>query len=76
LNSVDIETVATPNPSELDLKVTVKEKPTGMLSAGAGYSSLDKLFLSGTIQERNLWQGYNLAFRGTFSGRSTSTTSA
>lgn len=69
---VDIETVATENPSELDLKVTVKEKPTGMISAGAGYSSLDKLFFSGTIQERNLFgTAYSLAFRGTFSGRST-----
>ncbi len=69
---VDIETVATENPSELDLRVTVKEKPTGMISAGAGYSSLDNLFFSGTIQERNLFgKGYTLAFRGTFSGRST-----
>ncbi|GAB6060422.1 outer membrane protein assembly factor BamA [Desulfonatronum parangueonense] len=69
---VDIETLATPNPSELDLKVTVKEKPTGMLSAGAGYSSLDRLFFSATVQERNLLgRAYNLAFRGTFSGRST-----
>lgn len=69
---VDIETVATENPSELDLKVTVKEKPTGMISAGAGYSSLDKIFFTGMIQERNLFgRGYALAFRGTFSGRST-----
>lgn len=69
---VDIETMATENPSELDLKVTVKEKPTGMVSAGAGYSTLDQLFFTGTIQERNLFgRGYNLAFRGTFSGRST-----
>lgn len=70
--TVDIETVATENPNELDLKVTVKEKPTGMISAGAGYSTLDQLFFTGTIQERNLFgRGYNLAFRGTFSGRST-----
>ncbi|HDQ41005.1 MAG TPA: outer membrane protein assembly factor BamA [Desulfonatronum sp.] len=69
---VDIETIATESPSELDLKVSVKEKPTGMVSAGAGYSSLDKMFFTGTIQERNLFgKGYNLAFRGTFSGRST-----
>ncbi|WP_084184761.1 outer membrane protein assembly factor BamA [Desulfonatronum thiodismutans] len=69
---VDIETLATPDPSELDLKVTVKEKPTGMLSAGLGYSSLDKVFVSGTVQERNLFgRAYNLSFRGTFSGRST-----
>lgn len=68
---VDIETMATPSPSELDLRVTVKEKPTGMISAGAGYSSLDNLFFTGTIQERNLFgKGYNLAFTGTFSSRS------
>ncbi len=68
--TVDIETVATEIPTELDLKVTVKEKPTGMISAGAGYSSLDRLFFTGTILERNLFgKGYNLSFRGTFSGR-------
>ncbi|TVQ98512.1 MAG: outer membrane protein assembly factor BamA [Desulfovibrionales bacterium] len=69
---VDIETLATPDPSELDLKVTVKEKPTGMISAGVGYSSLDKAFVSGMVQERNLFgRGYDLALRGTLSGRST-----
>ena len=69
---VDIETMATPSPSELDLRVTVKEKPTGMISAGAGYSSLDNLFFTGTIKERNLFgKGYDLAFTGTFSGRAT-----
>jgi outer membrane protein insertion porin family len=69
---VDIETIPAGSPSELDLKVTVKEKPTGMISAGAGYSSLDRIFFSGMIEERNLFgKAYNLAFKGTFSGRST-----
>lgn len=68
--TVDIETVVTEVPTELDLKVTVREKPTGMISAGAGYSSLDRLFFTGTIQERNLFgKGYDLFFSGTFSGR-------
>ena len=71
--TVDIQTVPTDRPDQLDLKVKVKEKPTGMLSLGAGYSSLDKFFVAGQIQERNLFgKGYVLGLRGTFSGRRTS----
>jgi outer membrane protein insertion porin family len=68
--TVEIETVVTEIPTELDLRVTVEEKPTGMISAGAGYSGLDGLFFTGTIQERNLFgKGYDLFFSGTFSRR-------
>ncbi|WP_457570711.1 outer membrane protein assembly factor BamA [Desulfovulcanus sp.] len=71
--TVDIETVPTDRPDQLDLRVKVKEKPTGMLSLGAGYSSLDKFFVAGQIQERNLFgKGYVLGLKGTFSGRRTS----
>jgi outer membrane protein insertion porin family len=70
--SVDIETVPTDERDELDLKVKVKEKSTGMLSLGAGYSSYDGVFVGGQIQERNLFgKGYRLGFKGTFGGRST-----
>lgn len=68
--SVDIETVRTASPNELDLKVKVKEKTTGMISGGVGYSTYDKMFLAARIQERNLFgMGYQLGFSGTFSGR-------
>jgi outer membrane protein insertion porin family len=69
-DKVDIETVPTDNPSEVDLKVKVKEKATGQLSAGAGYSSFDGPFVSGMIMERNLFgKGYEAGISGTFSGR-------
>jgi outer membrane protein insertion porin family len=70
--TVDIETVPTQKENEMDLKVKVKEKSTGMLSAGAGYSSLDKLFFTAQIRERNLFgKGYNVGVRGSFSSRNT-----
>lgn len=70
--TVEIETLPTDSPDQMDLKVKVKEKATGMLSLGAGYSSLDKFFVSGQIQERNLFgKGYVLGLKGTFSGRKT-----
>jgi len=65
---VDIETIPTGRDNELDLKIKVKEKPTGMLSAGTGYSTYSKLFFSASIQERNLLgRGYMLGLRGNFS---------
>ncbi len=69
--SVDVETVPTGDPSQMDLKVKVEEKPTGNVSAGIGYSSLDNVFAGGQIQERNLFgKGYNLALAGQIGGRS------
>ncbi|MGM0645812.1 MAG: outer membrane protein assembly factor BamA [Thermodesulfobacteriota bacterium] len=66
---IDIQTEPTAEGDRMDLVVQVKEKSTGMLSAGAGYSSVDKAFLSGQVQERNLFgKGYTLGLRGTFSG--------
>lgn len=68
---VEIEPATTGNPSELDLKVKVKEKATGQMSAGAGYSSFIGPFFTGSISERNLFgKGYELGFSGTISGKS------
>ena len=70
--TVNIETVPTKEPDQMDLIVKVKEKSTGMISAGAGYSTLDKLFFTASIQERNLFgKGYNLAFSGSFGSSTT-----
>ena len=71
----DVETVPTGRDSELDLKVKIKEKPTGMLSAGTGYSTYSKVFVSASIQERNLFgMGYNLALTSSFSAKDTAYT--
>ncbi len=69
---VDIQPVPTDQENVLDLVVQVKEKPTGMLSAGAGYSSYDKVFFTAMIQQRNLFgKGYSLSFAGSFGARTT-----
>jgi len=70
--TVEIEPVPTPQDDEIDLIVRVSEQPTGMISAGAGYSSYDKLFFTGMIQQRNLFgKGYSLGFSGSFGSRTT-----
>ena len=35
--------------------ITVEEKPTGNLSVGAGYSSAEKLTLTASIQQENVF---------------------
>ncbi|GAB4337575.1 MAG: outer membrane protein assembly factor BamA [Desulfobulbaceae bacterium] len=40
--------------NQMDVKVEVKEKPTGQFSVGAGYSSSDKLLFMSEISENNL----------------------
>jgi outer membrane protein insertion porin family len=50
---------------KMNLEVQVKERPTGMFSIGAGYSSVDKLILMGEVSQRNLLgRGQTLSFRG------------
>ncbi len=69
--TVEITPEPTSRPDTLDLRVKVKEKSTGMLAAGAGYSTYAKIFFSGQIVERNLFgMGYQLGFKGTISSKS------
>ncbi len=69
---VQLETIPTEDPELMDIKVQVKEKSTGSFSAGAGYSSVDNVFFTGMIQERNLFgKGYNMSFQGTLGGYTT-----
>lgn len=42
-------------PDKVNLDVAVKEHPTGALSVGVGYSQTDKLVLSGSISQNNLF---------------------
>ncbi|MFZ5427356.1 MAG: outer membrane protein assembly factor BamA [Thermodesulfobacteriota bacterium] len=66
---VDLETVPTENPTEVDVRVRVKDKNTGSISAGVGYSTYDSVFVGGSVEERNLFgKGYNAQFQGMFSG--------
>ncbi|MET0332666.1 MAG: outer membrane protein assembly factor BamA, partial [Rhizobacter sp.] len=57
---VGIETNEVPgSPDQVDLTLTVTEKPTGNLSLGAGFSSADKLALSASIKQDNVFGSGN-----------------
>ncbi|MCK9285072.1 MAG: outer membrane protein assembly factor BamA [Rhodocyclaceae bacterium] len=54
--TVEIETPAVPGTTDqVDVNIKVKEKPTGNLMIGAGFSSSEKLVLSGAINQENLF---------------------
>ena len=42
------------SPDQVDIDVTVTEKPTGNLLAGVGYSSSDGLVLTGSVSQNNV----------------------
>lgn len=57
-------------PDKVDIDVNVKEKSTGELSLGAGWSSINKGFFEFGITEANfMGKGQVLSFTSTFSGR-------
>jgi outer membrane protein insertion porin family len=62
-DDINIETPAVPgSPDQVDLDMTVTEKPTGNLLAGVGYSSADGLVLTGQVSQNNvLGTGNSLA---------------
>jgi outer membrane protein insertion porin family len=59
LGYFDEVTVETPpvagTTDQVDMEVKVKEKPTGNIMLGAGFSSADKFSLSGSVQQQNLF---------------------
>jgi len=66
----EVEVVPTKREDEVDLKVRVKEKPTGALMAGVGYSTFSSFGVSGTLMERNLFgKGYTAQFLAGFNAR-------
>ncbi len=68
----DVDILPTGQEDEVDLKIRIKEKNTGMISAGVGYSTYSKIGFGGTIMERNMFgKGYSLGFSGNFSDRYT-----
>ncbi|MHB8666999.1 MAG: outer membrane protein assembly factor BamA [Burkholderiales bacterium] len=53
---VEVETPPVPGTSdEVDVNFKVKEKPTGAITVGAGFSSTEKLILSGSITQQNIF---------------------
>ena len=57
---VSIDTAEVPGTQDMvDLTLTVEEKPTGNLMLGAGFSSADKLSLSASIKQENVFGSGN-----------------
>ncbi|HZE92018.1 MAG TPA: outer membrane protein assembly factor BamA [Rhizobacter sp.] len=57
---VGIETAEVPgSQDQVDLTMNVTEKPTGNLMLGAGFSSADKLSLSGSVKQDNIFGSGN-----------------
>ncbi|MEK7436037.1 MAG: outer membrane protein assembly factor BamA [Pseudomonadota bacterium] len=53
---VEVETPAVPGTSDqVDVNFKVKERPTGAITVGAGFSSTEKLILSGSITQQNIF---------------------
>lgn len=69
---VDMETVPSEKEDKVDIHVNVEEKTTGMFTFGAGYSSVDNLFATVSVSQRNfLGKGQTLNLKGTFGGKAT-----
>jgi outer membrane protein insertion porin family len=57
---VTIETPEVPgSPDQVDVSMTVKERATGNIMVGAGYSSSEKLTVTGSIQQANAFGSGN-----------------
>ncbi len=70
--TVDINPIPRYKDHLIDMEIRVKEKMTGMLSFGGGYSSVDKLMVMGEISQSNLFgKGYQIRLKADFSARRT-----
>ncbi|NMG03829.1 outer membrane protein assembly factor BamA [Azoarcus taiwanensis] len=62
-DEVTVQTPSVPGTTDqVDVNFTVKERPTGNLMLGAGFSSAEKVVLSGSVSQENLFgSGKSLA---------------
>lgn len=59
-------------PNTMDININVKEKRTGQVAFGAGYSTQDSFMVMGQISESNLFgTGDELSLRATLGGKAT-----
>ena len=72
--AVEVDTQPVPGtPDQVDVNVTVQERPTGMINLGVGFSSADRLMFMGGISEDNVFgSGTNLGFQVNTSSRNRS----
>jgi outer membrane protein insertion porin family len=55
-SEVNVDTINVPGaPDQVDVEVKVVERPTGNLLFGVGYSTAEKIILSGSISQANLF---------------------
>ncbi|MBI4685257.1 MAG: outer membrane protein assembly factor BamA [Nitrospirae bacterium] len=70
--SVDMQPRPRPEEKIVDVDIKVKERPTGFLSVGGGYSSVDKFVAMVDLTQGNLFgKGQYIKLKGELGGRST-----
>jgi outer membrane protein insertion porin family len=60
--SEELKTIKTDEPDKVNVDVIVDEKPTGTLSFGVGYSTYEKIIMSGSISQENILGTGNKAY--------------
>jgi len=69
---VKVNTAKGSEPDKMILEIDVKEKPTGTFSFGGGYSSVENMFVVGSIAQRNLFgRGQLLQLKGQVGSQTT-----
>lgn len=69
---INFQTERGPDESLTDITIQVKEKPTGILSIGAGYSALEGALFIATISQQNLMgRGQILSLQASMGSKST-----
>ncbi|GJL78610.1 MAG: outer membrane protein assembly factor BamA [Nitrospinaceae bacterium] len=67
---VKIDTGRGEKPDLIDITTTVTERPTGSISVGAGFSSVEKVIFTGSVSQNNLFgRGQRLNFSTSLSSR-------
>ena len=68
---IDFQAEKGPDETLTDVKIHVKEKPTGIFSIGAGYSALDQAVVTAQVSQQNLFgRGQTLSLKASIGSRS------
>ncbi len=69
---IKVDTIKGSADNLMKVKIGVTEKPTGTFTFGAGYSTVEEVFFTGSITQRNfMGRGQKLQFKGDFGSRTT-----
>ena len=69
---VNFQTEKGPDEKLTDVTISIKEKPTGMISIGAGYSAQESVLLMAQVAQQNLFgRGQTLTLKASHGSRST-----